>query len=119
VKRRITIRHLLAALAWLGLILAPLATSAAAMTSMDVAAAASEAASMDMPGGMPCCPESQKKPDCAKDCASMAMCAVKLLSGMAGTGIATPFSISTLLAPADAAKLSGLAQAPPPRPPKT
>jgi hypothetical protein len=71
-----------------------------------------------MPDGMPCCPESQQKPDCAKDCPFMALCAVQLLSGIPnGAGIAAPLSFATRVLPGEVAKLSGFAQAPPPRPP--
>ena len=114
-KHQFTIRHLLAALAVLGLILAPLANPVAAME----AAAAAHAESMDMPDGMPCCPDIPAKPDCAKDCAFMAACA--------GTGFSPAAAATTLIAPAallsvialrDDPKLSGLGQAPPPRPPK-
>jgi|KBSSwiStaDraftv2_1062776.scaffolds.fasta_scaffold21141_3 hypothetical protein len=111
-----TIRHLLAALAWLGLFLAPLATPTGAMAATAIAAEVVEAAAM--PDGMPCCPETQKKPDCAKDCPFMAVCTVKVISGTAsGAGLA-PFSLGMRIVPGDAAKLSGLAQALPPRPPK-
>src|SRR3954466_14472810 len=98
-----TIRHLLAALAWLGLVLAPLATPASAMVpTTEMAAAGIEAPSMDMPDGMPCCPETEKKLDCAKDCPFMAMCAVKLLSGIAnGAGIAAPFTLATRVPPCE------------------
>jgi len=74
---------------------------------------------IDMPEGMPCCPETQKKPDCAKDCPFMAVCAGTIVSLTAG-GV-TPFAPSLLavVAPTSDAKLSGLAQGPPARPPRT
>ena len=74
-KRQFTIRHFFAALAWLGLTLAPLATPAVMAASMEMAAVSVEGLSMDMPEGMPCCPDAQKKPDCDKDCPFMALCA--------------------------------------------
>jgi len=117
--RRFSIRHVLAALAWLGLTLAPLAPPSAAMAMPMEIAAGVETASIDMPDGMPCCPETQQKPDCAKDCPFMALCAGKLLSGIPnGAGIAAPLSFAAHVLPGEVAKLSGFAQAPPPRPPK-
>src|SRR5438128_2113452 len=92
--RRFTVRHFLAALAWLGLALAPLATPAGAMVvTMEIAASAIEATAM--PDGMPCCPETQKKPDCAQDCPFMAMCAVKVFPSATGTAVAAPLSFAT------------------------
>jgi hypothetical protein len=118
VKRQFTIRHLLAALAWLGLVLAPLATPVAAM-SMEMAAAGVESSSMDMPEGMPCCPDQPAKPDCAKDCPFMAVCAGTVFPAMSGgASLSVPLALSAVIAPRDDAKLSGLAQGPPARPPK-
>ena len=116
VKRHFTIRHLLAALAVLGLVVAPLANAAVAL---EKAATAAHADAMDMPDGMPCCPDMPAKPDCAKDCPLMAVCA--------GTGFSTPTASAAPVIPAalvmvialrDDPRLSGLGQAPPPRPPK-
>ena len=63
-KRQFTTRHFLAALAWLGLTLAPVATPVAMAASMEMTAVSVETASIDMPEGMPCCPDAQKKADC-------------------------------------------------------
>jgi len=118
--RRFTVRHLLAALAWLGLALAPLATPAAAMAvSMEMAAAGVEAASTDMPQGMPCCPDQPAKPDCAKDCPFLAVCSGMVFPAVAvGATLSVPLALLAVIAPRDDAKLSGRSQAPPPRPPK-
>jgi hypothetical protein len=117
VKRRLTIRHLLAALAMLGLVLGPMAAPTMAM-SMDVVTSASTA--MDMADGMPCCPDSPAKSDCAKVCPFMAVCAGLIFPGLGGGAIFTvPTALLAVIAPRDDAKLSGLGQAPPPRPPKT
>jgi hypothetical protein len=117
VKRRMTIRHVLAALAWLGLVLGSLAGSVTA-APMELAAQVAPA-STDMPEGMPCCPDKPAKPDCMKDCPFMAVCA-----GMAfpllGAGAAPfpPIGVFAVIGPHDDAKLRGLAQGPPARPPK-
>ena len=70
-----------------------------------------------MPDGMPCCPDTQQKPDCGKECPFMAICA-----GMVVPPIGTTFSVPVIplgiVAPGSDAKLSGLAQGPPARPPK-
>ena len=118
-KRRIAIRHLLAALALLGLVLAPLTPPASAMAvSMDMAAAGDESKS-NMPEGMPCCPDQPAKPDCAKDCPFIAVCAgtmVPVMSG--GAGLSVPLGLLTVVVPGNDAKLNGLAQGPPAKPPK-
>jgi hypothetical protein len=118
VKRQITIRHLLAALAWLGLTLVPLATPAAVAAPMEMAAVSVEGASMDMPEGMPCCPDTQKKPDCGKDCPFMALCAGMAFPPLADGALAIPVSLSAVIALRDDAGLGGLAHGPPARPPK-
>lgn len=122
VKRYLTIRYLLASVAWLGLVLAPLATPAVAMAmsmSMEMAATSIHAASMEMPEGMPCCPE-PTKPDCAKDCPFMAaVCSGITFPPIAdGAILSAPTTLLAVIAPSDDAKRSGLAQGPPARPPK-
>jgi len=119
VKRYLTIRYLLAALAWLGLVLAPLATPAAPMAvSMELAATSIQTASMAMPEGMPCCPE-PAKPDCAKDCPFMAICSGITFPPIAGGAtLSVPIALLTVIVPRNDAKRSGLAQGPPARPPK-
>jgi hypothetical protein len=120
VRREISIRHLLAVLAWLGLVVGPFAAPAAAMAvSLDMAAAATESASPDMPGGMPCCPDQPAKPDCAKDCPFMAACSGVVFSPAAnGAALSAPVALLAVVAPHNDAKRSGLAQGPPARPPK-
>jgi hypothetical protein len=118
VKRRITIRHLLAALAWLGLVLAPLATPTRAMASVPMAAASVDTGAMDMSGDMPCCPQAQKAPDCAKDCPFIALCAGMAFPIANTAAVNAPATVLAALAPHDDAKLSGLAQGPPAKPPK-
>jgi hypothetical protein len=118
--RRFTVRHLLAALAWLGLALAPLATPAAAMAvPMEMAAASVESSSTDMPQGMPCCPDQPAKPDCAKDCPFLAVCGGMVFPAVVvGAMLPMPLALLAVIAPHDDAKLSGRSQAPPPRPPR-
>ena len=119
-KRHLTIQYLLAAVAWLGLVLAPLANPANVLAvSMEMAATSIETASMDMPEGMPCCPE-PAKPDCAKDCPFMAaVCSGIAFPPIAGGAILlAPTILLAVIAPSDDAKRSGLAQGPPARPPK-
>lgn len=118
-KLRLTIRYVLAILAWIGLTLAPLTTPASAKVApMEMAITDIEAAAVDMSEGMPCCPDTQNKPDCAQDCPLMVVCAVKIFPSAAGAAVAAPLSFAMFIVPRDAAKLSGFAQAPPPRPPK-
>ena len=118
VKHRFAIRHLLAALAMLGLVLGPMAAPTMAMPmSMDMAV--SSATDMDMSDGMPCCPDSPAKLDCAKVCPFMAVCAGLVFPGLANGAILTvPTALLAVMAPRDDIKVSGLGQAPPPRPPK-
>lgn len=116
--RPFTIRHLVAALAWLGLTLAPLAMPAAMAASMEMAATGVAGPSMDMPEGMPCCPDAQKNSDCAKDCPFLALCAGMVFPPIAGVALALPVNLSAAIAPRDDAGLGGLTHGPPARPPK-
>lgn len=111
-----TIRHFLAALAWLGLLLAPVAMPVAAMavpTDMAV-----HAAPLDMPG-MPCCPETEKQPGGAKDCPFLALCTAMLFPPSAsGATLPVPLLHPAAPAPRNDSERSGLAHGPPARPPK-
>jgi hypothetical protein len=72
-----------------------------------------------MPDGMPCCPDTPGKSDCAKVCPFMAVCAGLIFSGTAsGVALIAPSALLAVIAPHDDAKRNGLGQAPPPRPPK-
>jgi hypothetical protein len=118
VKRLPTMRHLLAALAMLGLVLGPMAVPIMAMP-MPTDVAASATTDMTMSDGMPCCPDSPAKSDCSKVCPLMAACAGLIFSGTAGGATLTvPSALLAVIAPRDDAKRNGLGQAPPPRPPK-
>src|SRR6476659_1182316 len=117
-KRQFTVRHFLAVLAWLGLMLAPLATPVAMVAPMDMTAGSGEMASMDMPEGMPCCPDAQKKPDCDKDCPFMALCAGMAFPPTGDATIVVSLKLLATIGPHDDAGLGGLVHGPPARPPK-
>ena len=114
-----TIARLTAVLAWLGLALAPFAAPVSAMAvPMETAAAQDQNGPMDMPEGMPCCPETQK-PDCAKDCPFMAVCTGSLFAPVGSAVlVSAPTVHLAAFAPHDDAKRNGLAQGPPAKPPK-
>ena len=100
----------------LGLLMAPLARPAMAVTTQAVIGHTA----MEMPADMPCCPEQAPAKDCAKDCSLMATC-------MAGGLQAMPPFARVFTAPktggvtlsGDDVSLSGLRTGPPQRPPKT
>ncbi|MBX9844327.1 MAG: hypothetical protein K2Z80_21215 [Xanthobacteraceae bacterium] len=120
-----TIGRLLAALALLGLVLAPL--SGPAMAVVGAAKAAGLHATADgqsaqsgaaMPDAMPCCPDETPMPDCSKHC-QMAICAASvLLSVPAPSWISSPPAASHKLAGRQDRTLSGVSLAPLPKPPK-
>jgi hypothetical protein len=110
--------RLLAVLAVLGLIAGPFALRVPPAGPDQIVAAAINGDSADMPDGMPCCPETHKKADCAKDCPFMAVCAGTVLPPANGVALAAPTALLALISPAQDAKLKGLAQGPPARPPK-
>src|SRR5882724_12604376 len=96
-----TIRRLLAALAVVGLGVAPVAQPAAAMTAdMQISAShhamMSDQPDMAMPDGMPCCPDDQKT-DCAKNCPFMAACMAQLQSTVASYGLSAPLMQASVL----------------------
>lgn len=117
-KRSFTSRHLLAALAWLGLVLAPFTMPSALAASTELAVAKIEMASTDKPEGMPCCPDEPAKSDC-KDCPFMAICAgMPFPTVTGGSSLVAPIALLGIIAPRSDDKLSGWAQGPPARPPK-
>lgn len=127
VKLLICIRYLLSGLALLGLVGAPLARPAIAMTmpaamhaAMSDHAPMSADAATAMPAEMPCCPDQAPGPDCAKDCPLMALCLVgTVLNLPAGAGLLVPVRLAGLVLPVSDADLASLGRGPPPRPPKT
>jgi hypothetical protein len=111
------IRRLLAFVAIAGLVLAPMAWPAAAV-SMNMSAAMSSSADSGMPADMECCPKKAHVPDCGKDCAFMAACmGTGLLSERGASFSHVLVPISTMV-PGSQRDLDGLAQPPPTRPPK-
>jgi len=111
VKRRLTMRTLLAALAIFGLILTPVAAPAMAMAADDAA--------MTMSSDMPCCPDQAPLPDCAKNCPLMALCMAWSVAKLpAAIALFIPLGRASRLAAPHEAGLEGLALRPPPRPPK-
>jgi hypothetical protein len=117
--RSLTIRRVLAALALLGMILAPLARPAMAMDSGAAAHGGVAAhATMDM-ADMPCCPDEPPMPGCGKDCPWMAVCStLSLYDVPRGALLVRPVALASVVAPPNEAAPSGLTQRPPPRPPK-
>jgi hypothetical protein len=112
------IRHLLAVLAIVGLILTPIARPMMAIAA-EMPAAMDEHAAMEMPGDMPCCPKQAPMPDCAKDCLFMAMCAAQFACNpMQGAGLVMPLGLAGIFVPVNDATVAGVSHGPPPRPPK-
>jgi hypothetical protein len=116
------IARLLSLLAMLSLILGPVVRPAMAMSTASPQATVMDdhaGVNAQVMGEMPCCPEIPKS-DCAKDCPLMALCAaigVQFLTAVPGLNIPTIHAAT--LTPDHAAELHGLAQRPPPKPPKT
>jgi len=120
----LTICRLLAALALLGLVLAPLTRSAMAgmgasepqpQHEMTADMSADAAA---MPEGMPCCPDSAPMPDCGKHCL-MAMCAASMMPTLpASASQFLPNVVSHKLALQQDPALRGVLITPPPKPPR-
>ena len=114
-KLRATISKLLAGLAVLGLLLAPLARPAMAATMLSAA----DHAAMEMPADMPCCPEQGPAKDCAKDCPLMATCMASLQALPPIARLFVPLKAAGRLLSGNDADPAGLSNGPPQRPPKT
>ena len=109
--------RLLAVLALTGLIAGPLAPqSMLAAPDRTVTATAHDHAT-DMPDGMPCCPETQKKPDCG-DCPFTATCAGTIFPPPNSVALTAPIALVAVVSPMNDPELTGLAQGPPAKPPK-
>jgi hypothetical protein len=144
--RRPAIGHLLALLAVVGLMLAPLVHATMAMGTVDSAmpghvmpdhAASDHAmpmADMDAMAGvdiatnmagemtgpmadMPCCPHKAPVPDCGSDCPFMALCSA-MPFGVPLVSLAAPLAEAGVVRPGDQSGLTGLMRPPPRRPPK-
>ena len=111
--------HLLAILAVVGLIAGPFASPHMPAAAEQIVAMDDDHASMNMTDSMPCCPDTQQKPDCDKVCPFMAACSGIVFPPIAsGAALSAPLTLLTVISPADDPELSGLAQGPPARPPK-
>ena len=124
---RLTLARLLAALAVLGLLAAPLATPASAMTmpgTVHALAIASDSSGqlhseMAMPEEMPCCPDKAPISDCSKDCPLMTLCLGMVLNLPTGAALLLPVGYTGLVFPQSDTALTSLGYGPPPRPPRT
>ena len=122
VKILSAIGRLLSILAIVGLVVAPIARPAMAMTAVIQSHSADHVVAnhgdMAMPEDMPCCPKKAPVPDCSKDC--LAICASQLLyNHLSAAALVIPLTLADLLLPANEPGLTGLKQRPPPKPPKT
>jgi len=106
---------LLTAVALLGMLLAPFAPGAVAMS---IAAHATADMSMMKGGSMPCCPDEAPAESCAKSCPLMAMCVNQALPAQPGFILQTFEMQPIKLVAANDAPLDGRAENPPPKPPK-
>ena len=110
-----TFVKLLTAVALLGMLLAPFAPGAMAMSS---AAHATADMSMMTGGSMPCCPDEAPAKSCAKSCPLMAMCVNQALPAQPGFILQTFEMQPIKLVAANDAPLDGRAENPLPKPPK-
>jgi hypothetical protein len=100
------------------MVLAPITVPAASIAVAMGNATSVESGSTDMPDSMPCCPETQTRPDDVKNCPFMAVCSGTALQMIAaGPALDPPMTVLAVISPRDGAKLSGLALGPPARPP--
>ena len=119
---RLTIFRFLCVLAVCGLIAAPVARPAIAITGMPKAALSlidsSDAVATDDMAEMPCCPKTSP-PGC-KDCLLMALCHVSsvIVSLTNATSLIVFLSSTQLLPLINESVLPGQGQGPPRRPPK-
>lgn len=111
-------RLLLAILVTAGLIIAPLATPAAAEHSM-AAAMMQMADTSDMAADMPCCPDKQKSTGC-QDCPLVAICMLTVLQTEPSSGAELMrYPSRQRLHPLDDMVVDGLAHPPPDYPPRS
>jgi hypothetical protein len=126
--RRPTIGHLLALLAVVGLMLAPLVQVTMAMGTADHAMPMAAATVMgdtgmgdaEMAGvmaDMPCCPHKAPMPDCGNDCPFMALCSA-MPFGVPVASLVAPLTESGIVRPGDQSGLVSVTRAPPRKPPK-
>lgn len=117
VTLRFAISRTLAALALLGLLLAPLARADMAMPGHGSLADTGHHAAMDMPSGMDCCPDKAPARNCGRDCPLMAICTAQAVPP--GTlSLILPLTLASLIVPGSQASIDSVGPSPPPRPPK-
>ena len=104
--------RILAALAIVGLTLAPVVRPAMAMSGSAVDTVVADAADM------PCCPSKPALPDCSKDCPLMALCVTAPIHFVLQTGLTVPLTFVTVVFSGARSDLVSIAQAPPRKPPK-
>ena len=110
-----TVFRLLTAAALLGMLLAPFAPGAMALS---MTAHATADMSMMKGGSMPCCPDEAPAKNCAKSCPLLAMCVNQALPAQPGFIPRTFETQPTRLVAANDAPLDGRAENPLPKPPK-
>ena len=110
-----TVFKLLAAVALLGMLLAPFAPGAMAMS---IPAHATADMSMMKGGSMPCCPDEAPAKNCSESCPLLAMCVNQTLPAQP-VFILQTFKMQPIkLVAANDAPLDGRAEHPLPKPPK-
>jgi hypothetical protein len=113
--------RILAVLAIVGLVLAPVVRPAMAVSKDTHAAMSSSAVDTviaDAADDMPCCPSEPAPPDCSKDCPLMALCVTAPIHFVSQTGLPVPLTFVTVVFPGAHSDLVSIAQSPPRRPPK-
>ena len=125
-KIRVCCGQLLALLAIVSLVLAPIARQAmalpmamasTAMASMDDAMAVDSGAVVAS-DDMPCCPSEPSQPDCSKDCPLMALGVTAPLHFASQIDLIVSFVVAGVVSPGDPPDLISVAYAPPRKPPK-
>ena len=123
-KMRFAVARVLAALAVVSFVLAPIVRPALAMsvaTDMHATMGSAMAAGSAIAGAaddMPCCPSKPVWPDCSKDCPLMALCVTAPLHFASQTGLMAPLTFAGIVFPGDQSDLVSVADAPPRKPPK-
>lgn len=117
-KRSFSLRMILAACVTMGLLMAPAGVSA-------ISKSADMASSVEMTGGMTCCPDAadHKMPQGGgcKDCPLMAICSLTTMQAFPATEIAAGFHPVLLasMSATDDRVTDGLVGSPPARPPRS
>jgi hypothetical protein len=113
--------RVLALVAIVGLLLAPMTRLVMAMP-MGMQAAAGEQMAADSDAGtmddMPCCPGKPSLPDCDKDCPFTALCGAVVILDVPQTSLPLSLTLAAVILPGDPSALVSLAHAPPRKPPK-